>query len=455
MIGLMFGLLFGSPSDSLMVVRQNSKAPFGTYDVSAVLNAVKLETTGIEVTVSGNAETGWRLEPKSCGELTLRLTKKDGRIEASTILTLPKIDSKWGVVTSVPGPFVNTPAWEDGVSLSPDSQSLFVHYSPITISGMFQPDPANAWVAQARGPFSGPQRPDFPRKRIDDQGRVRSGFGLYGMDKIDRPFPPTALYSFRRLADGTFGDPRLIGPQDDGDGSLGAFGPMIPTGEGAAPGWMVLTFNDPRTNGPGDSESDVVLLPFQPNKPAPVGLFARENGQVVCGNWAPIRLGPDSLGHQGNSHLHIDRNHAASLWVDDETKPEKDLWVADGTGQLPNLKWTGTWLHLPPRLSGPESEEIQPFFNGQFLVMRKDNGIKAFPYKGGPFTEDSSWGTMETWLQTSDIPAKGQVFVLGEPTVGHDRDGEILSFVYGVMRDDGTIDLNAGYVRARTARSRS
>lgn len=414
--------------EGLDVIRVSSPGPGATIKV------------GGEVTVTGNASTGWEIRPKRSGEVPITVTTDDGQSGSVTALTFAGVGEGWGVPLAQAGPFVNTPAWEDGISMSPDASILFLHYIPITLSGFIQSDPNHPWARDVRGPITRPVRPDFPGKRIKD-GHIRSAMALYGVDHIDRPFPPTALFALKRQADGTYAEPRLIGPQDDGDGSLGTFGPQVSTGSGQSP-MLVVAFNEPTTDGV-DTGNDVYVLPWNDAALRPCGQFYREGGQIRKRDFRPVRIGPSADGNQGNPHLHIEGNRT-SLWVDDESLPEKDLYVSTGTGPVTSAQWTA-WAKVG--VSEPGVEEIQPFFNGRRLVARCDNRIVSWIYLGGDPAKRTSWGPMETWLTPSAKVAVGEIPFVGEPTVAKDERGEILSFVYATVRADGTIDLNAGFVR--------
>ncbi|MCW5942498.1 MAG: hypothetical protein KIS66_09720 [Fimbriimonadaceae bacterium] len=439
---------FPSPGARPLEVSRVGGDGLGAYLVSPRSGPATLATSGVAAKVTGDAKAGWRIEPEATGEMRLSVDE-NGKKTESVLLVFALVGEAWGAPMAQPGPMVNTAAWEDGLSLSPDANTLFVHYVPITISGFFVGDSKHPWAERTRGPYGAPERPDFPAKRISAEGRITPGFALYEAKDVGRPWPPTALFAFRRQKDGSFGEPHLIGPQDDGDGSLGAFGPCIPTGpEGK--GRFVLAFNDPATMGAEDTESDIYAFAFDPAKPTTFGRFHRAGGQIRSEGWTGVRIGPDPKGHQGNPHLHTSKGGRLSLFVDNEAIAEKDLFVAEGQGPVTSATWYAGWEPLPSPISEPNVEEVQPFFDGKRLVARKDNTISAWDHLGGPFASASSWGPRQKWLVPGSDTKAGSLFVVGEPTVGRDARGEILSFVYGIMREDGSIDLNAGYVRRRT-----
>jgi hypothetical protein len=383
----------------------------------------------------------WRVEPHRPGPVTFTVSDSQRSING-TLLTFKEVHDRLGVPRAAEG-HVNTDAWEDGASFSPDGRYLLMQYSPITITGYLNQNPEAPEATTVRGPIQAPERPGFPKNLISESGEVTNAFPLYGQDELPFSFPPTALFVFERGEGRVWNALGAFGPDDGGNGSLGTFGPGFVTG--VADRSIVFAFNDPRTNDEADTNADIYLYQWEPVSPGPLGRFFRENQSIEAEGFEPVLIGPDPAGHQGNPHLHVGANEM-SLWVDDETKSEKDIYLATSPNPRPqDATWTG-WMPLPAPINEADVEETQPFFDGSILVLRKGNRIVAFEYLGGSLTSADSWSRMQVWLTPSTRREPGVINVVGEPSLFTMRGRKHLGFVYGVAEADGTVNLDVGYV---------
>jgi hypothetical protein len=119
--------------------------------------------------------------PDQTGEYEIVVSYRDLSM-TRTALVLDGVHADWGQPMSVPG-LVNTPGYEDGVTITPDGNYLFVQYGPIYFSTihLFNTPRANGgceghrleypigtsnrcthtWLDNTIGPYTGPERPGF------------------------------------------------------------------------------------------------------------------------------------------------------------------------------------------------------------------------------------------------------------------------------------------------------
>ena len=140
----------------------------------------------------------------------------------------------------------------------------------------------------------------------------------------------------------------------------------------------------------------------------------------------------------------------AVLWLDDETDAEceRDIFATVLAGPFPEGPWTETW-RLPPPISQEGEAEIQPFFDGDNLWVSRDNGIYKVRLIGSDIFDSASWQEAEPILLTEDLCyTPGKIVGVGEPNVAVINDRQVLFFVYILVAEDETYDLNIGFLES-------
>ncbi|MEJ2440049.1 MAG: hypothetical protein P8Z72_10320 [Gammaproteobacteria bacterium] len=120
--------------------------------------------------------------PDGTGEYPVSVSYH-GASFSRTPLVLAQVQAGWGQPMAVAG-LVNTPGYEDGVTVSADGQYLFVQYGPVYFGAfqLFTTPRANGgcggnrlsptrcthpWLDDTIGPYAAPARPGFFTGRID------------------------------------------------------------------------------------------------------------------------------------------------------------------------------------------------------------------------------------------------------------------------------------------------
>lgn len=426
-------------------------SPF-TLEITVLDGDVPVEDEPPEVTASkgalgpveaiGAGVYRCTITPSESGEHPFTVTS-GAATYARTALVMAEAAEGVGQAMAVPG-LVNTQGYEDGVTITPDGEYIFVQTGPAYFSGLivFQipraqggcgghrtdPTPCDhPWVNQTIGPYSAPERPGFFDGRINADGTWRHNSNLYQVPDGGTPnFPiPTMFYGFKRQPDGTFAEPFYVAFEDANDAIINPFGLSFrPNGDGTAT--TLFTVNDPsdtpsitdvdddgdgQPDGPFDSGFDVYTTEITLGQDNALGRFepgARQL-EILRADFPPTKLGfgdtgPDgNYGTQGNSHLHFDANgRVQSVWTDDEfdANPNStshadyhDLAVYVLDGDFPAGPWTK--VVLPDKVN-TSAEQIQPFFTGDGLLYTEDTNIVFAPYSGpqtaAGYADADNWG---------------------------------------------------------------
>lgn len=385
--------------------------------------------------VTTGLTTRARLTPSTTGNVTITATFA-GLTASRTAIVLGEVEDTWDQPEVVRG-LVNTPAWEDGPSISPDGTVLTVQYLPVAIDCALAGDPSLP-ACRIRGPVDAPARPRMPgASRVRADGTYQNGCPSIGVPSIANPVPPDSLYAFHRAADGSFVDPHPISFAGI-DGCVSAFGLQLLDGAGDA----VYAFDNPLHAGEGarlyrttiDVAHDGVL-----------GTFSLTGGQIALDMTGSSSIGDPAGPVQGNPNEYRIPGGPLLLFSDDE-QGRRDLFVNLAASEAG--PWIGQ-LHLPPPVSDPMAQESQPFFDGRTLWFRRDLVVLATDWTGGPLDAASSWTVPRTVLAPGTDTGTGAVIVVGEPSVATRVPVRELYFVYGRRVPDGTIDLDVGKVTAR------
>ena len=161
---------------------------------------------------NGDGTYDFTVTPSATGVYPVNVSYLTASISRSAVV-VNDVGASVGQPLAVPGAFVNTEGYEDGLTITPDGQYLFVHYGPIYFSGILfvstlcadvlyslynlndcDGRPNSEWLFSSKGPYSGPMRPNFPDARIS-AGTIKKGpyFSSRGVDfRGKRDFGPGA-----------------------------------------------------------------------------------------------------------------------------------------------------------------------------------------------------------------------------------------------------------------------
>jgi WD40-like Beta Propeller Repeat len=465
---------------------------------AGLLPSVQLERGSYNsVTDLGDGTYRFTVTPTQTGEYPVTVSYENGSL-SRTALVLKSVHTDWGQPMSVPG-LVNTEGYEDGVTISPDGQYLFVQTGPQYFSAYFvylepranggcgavfdntrlSPDRCNhPWIDTLIGPYTAPERPGFFDGRFSGNTFLHNS-NIWGVGIDESPFFAfaTMFYGFKKQPDGSFTEPFYIAFDDLNDAIANPFGMSF---RNNADGSMTMIFahNDGDAsafaNGV-DSGFDVYTIDITPGQNNILGKY--NLGQPPTrDSFFPSSMidfgstGTDgNYGTQGNPHLYVLNDGSIdSIWTDDEydaddADPGNDADAGDlsvytlSSGSFPDGNWNKTVL---PATINAGSDQIQPFFTGAGLYFTQDTDILYSVYSGADtavdYANDSNWSTPVTILQkdAGDTPL-GKIIAIGEPTIANENGVETLYFVYGYVRSvdviTGIADVNlqAGFVRRK------
>jgi hypothetical protein len=426
------------------------------------------------------------LLPTTTGEY--RVTATIGTTSlVRTALVLQDVHADWGQPQSVAG-LVNTDGYEDGVTIAPDGQTLFVQYGPYRWSSLlvFQESRANGgcggnrlvpdrcthpWLDTTIGPLAGPERPGFFTGRFAGTTQLHNAasFGI-GPDGAPILALTTMFYGFRRQPDGSFAAPFSLAFDDLGDGIVGPFGLAFqPLGGDSHR--AVFTLKDAATVGNG---FDAYICDVVFGTGNVLGSYAAS----TPGN-PPVRIAPfpstlldlgDNTGTQGNPSLYFGvGGDVRSVWTDDEYDGDADTGRITahvlGSGVFPSSN-DFTAVVLPGVVNVPGTTAIQPTFRDEGLYFTQDTSIAFAAYAGShdaaALGNGANWSAPVTLLQKDTTIASlrvttadlGKIVAIGEPTVAVVDGRRVLYFVYAWVRgiDPVTgfadLDFQAGFVPA-------
>lgn len=376
------------------------------------------------------------------------VTVKAGELQARrTALALAFVDEVWGEPRAVEG-LVNTCAWEDGLHVSADGEWLFIQTLPVPIDCILR----RAACDPIRGPMSAPQRPGFPgSERIDSDGDIRHTCPHSFGDTSLWPaiaVPPNTLFGFHRQADDSWGEPFNLSFKDS-DGCFSPFGPSWwPDAEGSG-GTMFMAWDSSTDAHP---TNDLLAAHITLGAPVSFGTLGKDKDgptETLATGVERIPL-PNADFGEGNPHPLFTNGKVSGILFDDE----------GGTGHLfiqphdPNADLQSGWqpkVELPERIN-TDGKLAMPFFDSPTsqLFYKSGDGIRAVVANGNQLEVGQTWGTPRRQLAPeSEGLSFGKIHVLGEPTISRHGGKTQLHFIYGILRDDGTTDLNAGVVDAR------
>lgn len=413
------------------------------------------------VTDAGDGTYAFTISPAGTGIYPVTIAYGGASITRKA-LVLTTVAEGLGQPMLVPG-LVNTDGYEDGISITPDGQYLFIQYGPVYFSGIFNhasicaeagwsmynlttcPGKTDAdWIFNTIGPYGTSDRPLFPDGGIRDGQLMHIGITVPTVASRIVLFP-TVFYGFKRQADGTFAEPFKVA-FNDSRGVNGPFGISFQMID--ATHARVLFAWDNYFNNLGDDKPDIyhgVITMGTTNNLGDVA-FSGEFFASITPNVTPVGFS-SHLGVQGNPHLYYDgANDIRSIWTDDE-QISHDVSVYRLTGgAFPDGVWTPTTL--PAKISTVASES-QPFFTGSHLIVNRDVRIEAHAFTGTGESEynlDAAWGDAVTLLASGD-PALDGIYGIGEPTIAKFGGKTYLYFAYVENREirvSGRYDFDLG-----------
>ncbi len=362
---------------------------------------------------------------------------------------------------------VNTEGYEDGITISPDGEYLFIQYAPLYFSGiayhgqicsgpdwsMF--DIANCgtkdnsnWVFDTIGPYKAPTRPGFPTGAISDGKLTHLNLVIPGVaNKI--PIFPTVFYGFKRQPDGSFRQPFKVA-FNDARGTNGPFGLSFVKGPNNTLNFAVAWSNYFNNLG-GDGSQDIYYGSLIPGRSKNLGnVTYNEDGffKAIQPKIAPVSFSSHA-GVQGNPHLYADdAGLVRSIWTDDEQVTHNLAVHVLTSGVYPKGKWQT--LNLPSRIN-TKADESQPFFTGKRLYLNRNTTVVYHEYLGGPFERNTSWGPQVIVLRSGELGLE-KIFGVGEPTLATVNGKTVLYFVFVKGRSLGVggtlydFDLDAAFV---------
>jgi len=427
---------------------------------------------GVVSSVANNGDGTYvfRVTPSSTGVYPVTVSYENVSVTQSAVV-IDDVGARVGQPLSIAGDVVNTEGYEDGITITPDGQYLFVQYGPIYFSGIFLVSTIcsdsnyslynlndcmgrnnSEWIFKSIGPRGGDIRPNFPDARISTTGDIShlSNIVVTGVAN-GVAVPPTVFYGFKRQNDGSFAEPFLVAFEDEGRAVQSPYGLSFQMTSSTTAN-VTFAWNNVLDQ-LGNDGVDVYTGSVQMEQTNTLGnvSYSGDFPSTIVPNVVPPSF-TDHLGVQGNTHIDTnDDNEVIAIWVDDEVSTH-DLTVYMLTaGTYPN----GTWqkLNLPSKINTLE-DESQPFFDGDYLYLRRDNRIVAHEYLGLnrlDYDLDSAWGDEEIIMESGFNALNGEIIAVGEPTLARVGGKIYLYFVYGITRAQGMdnyvdINMDAGFV---------
>ncbi|VAW94939.1 hypothetical protein MNBD_GAMMA23-1878 [hydrothermal vent metagenome] len=454
------------------------------------------------ITESTNGQYQFTVTPTQTGEHVVTVSYLSTSTQRMA-LVLANVHTDWGQPMAVSG-LVNTEGYEDGITVTPDGEYLFVQYGPIYFSGLIlyqtarssggcggsrlTPDRCtHTWIDDVKGPITAPERPGFYTGRIANGKNLHNAnsWGV-GVEQAPNFAVSTMFYGFKRQADGTYKEPFYLAFDDEADGIIGPYGlSFLNNADGSTT--VAFAMDDPSNPdmvdlaGDGsiivESLTDVFTLDLTLGSNTSLGKFVPSG----TAGTAPVRdsffpsklidfgkIGINGIaGTQGNPHLYAESGAVKSVWTDDERdtggdRGEISAYVLN-SGTLLSGSWTKVVLPTVVNKASP-SDEIQPFFTSTGLYYTHISStdlpeIYFNAYSGASLVADYSnaanWGVTQTILGVGAADSLGKITALGEPTLATINGIEYLYFVYGYIRGydavSGLADINmqAGYIKKK------
>lgn len=477
-----------NPFEVTVTLTKDGK-PFSGQTIDVLVK--NLNQTTSSITKWENGIYSFTVTPLKTGEFPVTVSYKYDNKEISvskTPIVLQNVNQNFNQPMSVSG-LVNTEGYEDGVTITPDGEYLFVQTGPYKFSSFFVyiesrenggcganrliPERCNhPWVNETFGTYTAPERPGFFAGRFDGTTQLHNA-ASWGLNADEAPIYAlsTMFYGFKKQSDGTFKEPFYLAFNDLNDGIVGPYGLSFKKNNDDSY-TVIFTLSDSFTV---DYGKDIYTMTTQLGQNVNLGdyeLTSRGNPPKRGTNY-PSQLVDlnDNSGTQGNPFLYYSNDgNIKSIWIDDEYDNDEDskkisVYVLN-SGTFPD-KGNWTKLVLPENVNQLNKEAIQPTFTSEGLYFTEDTNIVFSAYKGedslNDYQNNSNWSLPEMILQKdtsiTSLYSKeediGKIIAIGEPTIAVVNGKKILYFVYGYIRgiDEITgiadIDMQAGFIEEK------
>jgi hypothetical protein len=474
-----------------------SRISMPSLDTIKVNVSLKSDTTSLSPTVNHGQLTNvtrhsprqysFEIIPDITGEYKINISHNQNTYKR-TALVLQDVDDEWEQPLMVEG-FVNTEGYEDGVTITPDGEYIFVQTGPYRLSSVFVfaesrdkggcgghrliPSKCeHPWVNKLIGTYTAPKRPNFFDGRFSGENYLNNSHS-WGLKENETPnfALSTMFYGFKKQSDGSFKEPFYMAFDDLNDAISGPFGLSF------------LKLSDKKYSTifslKDISTTDFGFDVYQYN-----AIFEENNilgHYEKSGNGNPpnrtqnfaskaINFGNNS-GTQGNPFLYAKNSKVLSIWSDNEydslcdensDRNKISVQVLNSGEYITSSDWTK--VVLPTNVNNTNSESRQPTFVNNRLYFTQNINIVTSTFNAEHtatnLANNSNWTKSKIILQkdttiTAIQADIGKIFVVGEPTIAIVDSKEILYFVYGYIRGidplTGILDVEtqAGYIRHR------
>ncbi len=458
------GKLYTDPVEIEMELKENEVALTG---VSPQISAEKGSLS--EIKEKGNGIYSAILTPEKTGIYPVTVSYENKSVTRK-ILVVRELMEGVSQPILVPG-MINSEGYEDGITITPDGNYLFIQYGPLYFSGIFlcseicaeegwsmynlkscEEKDDSKWVFDTIGPYSAPLRPDFPTGAIENGKLTHIDITIDGVANKIALFP-TVFYGFKRDENGEFTNPFKVS-FNDARGTNGPFGLSFRTREDGITDFTVAWNN--YFEDLGDDKPDIYSGTMKLGENTNLGDVAY-NGDMFASikpNVKPVNF-PSHDGVQGNPSLYNNENgKITSIWTDDEQVTHDISVYILKSGSYPDGEWEK--LVLPSKIN-TEASESQPYFTGKRLYLNRDTHISYHEYLGispEDYDKDSSWGDEVTVIKGGDFEV-GTIYGMGEPTIANYNGKTYLYFAYVEIRSPGEtagrydLDLGAAFLEIK------
>lgn len=418
------------------------------------------------VTDKGDGSYTFTVTPSATGKYPVTVSYGGATVRRDG-LVLTEVLPGAGQPLLVPG-MVNTDGYEDGITITPDGEYLFIQYGPLYFSGLLYLSticadagwsmynlencpgkPDSSWVFGTRGPYNAPLRPGFPTGSISNGTLSHIDLEIAGVANGVALFP-TVFYGFKRQSDGTFTQPFKVA-FNDSKGANGPFGLSFQmTGPDSAR--FVVAWNNYFDGLPGvatadgsNDKPDIYHGTITLGQDTNLGDVSYAGGFFSAIDPAILPVGfTTHAGVQGNPHLYYDSSdEVQSIWVDDEQDSYDITVYVLTSGSFPD----GTWqpVTLPAKINtavGEDNHVSQPFFTGSRLYLNRGTRVVYHEFTGSHdaagYENDANWGDEVVVLASTAGAAVDGIFGVGEPTIAQREGKTWLYFAYVETRGAGT-----------------
>lgn len=498
-----------TPLDNVQIDFKIEQSGVGVSGLTPTVSSTNSSATLTGVTDRGNGLYRASLSATKTGEFPLTISIGDVS-ETRTPLILKDVHSNWSQPMKVRG-YVNTEGYEDGLTVTPNGEYLFVQTGPHYFMGVFAMTASRTnsgcggatsrltptrcehpWVNDLIGSYTAPERPGFFDGRLSgDKHLHNSNSYNVAVDAAPNFAMATMFYGFKRQSDGSFKEPFYIAFDDQNDAIINPFGmSFMDNGDGTT-ATMLFSFDDPSDPDMVDLAGDgsvmvqsyfdvyTTQITYGQNNNlgefVPAGAAGAKPVRGTTFNSTLVNFGKTGLngiaGTQGNPSIYFDENRVVkSIWTDDEFDSggdhgELSVYVLT-SGTFPNGTWQKVTLPTKINIADP-SDETQPYFTGNGLYFTRSGNsnpeIWYSSYSGdhsvSGYGNAANWGTPEKILSMDSTSELGRIVTIGEPTIATYEGETYLYFIYGYNRSyDGDkpartglydIDLQAGYIKLK------